>query len=229
VFIIKSKQDRRLNEYEISGEVATLKLNKKDGTALNISAVIDLEDLKAVLEKGVWYAEWNKDFNSYLVVNSIEYYSEGRRCSGKQTLQAFLLKVHTKAPIRHINGDTLDNRKANLEIYVQKNTNNYEFFDQNSTAIILRDKYGKKEAKTLIDNDDLDRVINYGYAWVCHKIKGEAYAVANTPGGRVYLNRFIMNTPENMVTHAINLNNLDNRKTNLKNLLKEILVTGTSN
>jgi hypothetical protein len=221
VVIIKTKRETKPNEYEINGEVVTIKLNKKDGTVLDISTIIDTEDLQAVLDKGTWFAEWDKDFNSYLVQTSHEFFTAGRKHSGKQSLQSFLLKIHTKAPIRCINGDTLDNRKANLEIYVQKTTNNYEWFDANSTAVILRDKYGKKEAKTLIDNDDLDRVVNYGYAWVCHKVKGEPFAVANTPGGRVYLNRFIMDTPDNMVTHAINLNTLDNRKANLKNILED--------
>lgn len=216
--MMKATQEKIVNEYETNGETVMLKLSKRDGTALNISAVIDAEDLKAVLEKGTWFAEWSKDFNSYIVIHVFDYYAEGKRHTGKQTLQAFLLKVHSKAPIRHVNGDTLDNRKANLEIYIQKNTNNYDFFDENSSVILLRDKYGNKEAKALVDNDDLERVLKFGYAWVCHRVKGELYAVANTPGGRIFLNRFIMNTPEDMVTHAINRNNLDNRKANLKNI-----------
>jgi hypothetical protein len=80
----------------------------------------------------------------------------------------------------------------------------------------LRDKYGKENGKTLIDKEDLTRVIKTGYCWVCYKINGEPYAIANTPGGRIFLNRFIMQTPENQNTHAINLNTLDNRKANLE-------------
>jgi hypothetical protein len=208
-----------VNEYEINGKVATLKLNKKDGTILNISTKIDTEDLNNVLGKGTWFAEWHKDFNSYLAQNTSEYYAAGKKLTGKQNLQSFILKVHPKAPIKHINGDTLDNRKCNLEIYSQKTTNNYEELDEFTIGIVLRDKYGKKEARTLIDKDDFNRVINYGYAWVCFKVKGEPYAVANTPEGRIYLNRFIMNTPTDMITHPINLNTLDNRKCNLKNKL----------
>jgi hypothetical protein len=208
----------KANEYEIIGNDALLKLNKKDGTILNISTKIDAGDLKMVLEKGTWFAEWHKDFNSYLAQNISEYYEAGKKLTIKQNLQAFILKVHSKAPIRHLNGDTLDNRKCNLEIYTQKTTNNYEELDKDIIAVILRDKYGKKEAKTIIDKEDFERVINYGYAWVCYKVKGEPYAVANTPSGRIYLNRFIMNTPEDMITHPINLNTLDNRKCNLKNV-----------
>lgn len=213
---MKTKCETKSNEYEIKEDVVYLKLNKKDGTIIN--AKIDTVDLEKVLEKGTWFAEWNKDFNNYLVQNLSDYYVAGKKHTTKQTLHSFILQAHPKAPIRHLNGDTLDNRKSNLEIYTQKIINNYENVNSETIAIILRDKYGKKIAKTLIDKEDLDRVINYGYAWVSFKIKGEPYAVANTPAGRIYLNKFIMNTPEDMITHPINLNTLDNRKSNLKNV-----------
>lgn len=195
--------------------VAYLELYKKDGTTINTT--IDADDLTKVLEKGTWFAQWHKDFNNYLVLTLSERDEAGKKYIEKQTLQSFLMNVHTKAPIRHINGDTLDNRKSNLEIYEQNKTNDFKEFNAEAIAIILRDKYGKESGKTLIDKEDLDRVISTGYSWVCHKIDGEPYAVANTPEGRVFLNRFIMQTPENAVTHAINLNTLDNRKANLEN------------
>lgn len=205
-----------MNEYEIDGKVAYLKLHKKDGTTIN--ATIDAEDLTKVLGKGTWFAQWHKDFNNYLVLTLSEQEVEGKKHIEKQTLQAFLLNVHTKAPIRHINGDTLDNRRCNLEIYEQNRTNDFQEFNEDTIAIILRDKYGKENGKTLIDKEDLDRVISTGYSWVSHKINREPYAVANTPEGRIFLNRFIMQTPKNKVTHAINLNTLDNRKANLEHI-----------
>ncbi|WAG59616.1 hypothetical protein [Clostridium estertheticum] len=132
-------------------------------------------------------------------------------------MQSFILEVHPKAPVRHINGDTLDNRKANLEVYDQNTMNSYEGIDEESVAVILRDRYGKEKARTIIDKEDLNRVINNGYTWVLFKKDTEPYAVANTPEGKIYLNRFIMSTTEDMITHPINLNTLDNRKTNLEN------------
>lgn len=217
---IKTKYETTANEYEINGDIVYLKLNKKDGTIIN--AKIDTVNLEKVLEKGNWFAEWDKDFDNYVVQNLSDYYVAGKKHTAKQTLHSFILNQHPKAPIRHINGDTLDNRKSNLEVYTQKIINNYENVSSETIAIILRNKYGKKIARTLIDKEDLDRVLNYGYAWVCFKIKGEPYAVANTPAGRIYLNRFIMDTPENMITHPINLNTLDNRKSNLKNVPLDI-------
>ncbi|WP_341350171.1 hypothetical protein [Clostridium lundense] len=116
----------------------------------------------------------------------------------------------------------MDNRKSNLEIYNQNDKiNDYEELDKNTIAIILRDKYGIKKAKSLIDKKDLDRVINKGYTWVYYKSNGKPYAVANSPEGRIYLNRYIMDTPENAITHHINLNTLDNRKCNLENVVKD--------
>ncbi|MGH4052550.1 MAG: hypothetical protein ACREVX_14675 [Clostridium sp.] len=132
-------------------------------------------------------------------------------------MQSFILEVHPKAPVRHINGDTLDNRKSNLEVYNQNTINDYEEHDEDSVDVILRDRYGKEKTRTIIDKEDLNRVVNNDYTWVLFKKDTEPYAVANTPGGKIYLNRFIMSTTEDMVTHPINLNTLDNRKANLEN------------
>lgn len=217
VLVINAKHEIKGNKYEINGDVAYLELQKKDGTTIN--AIIDADDLTMVLEKGTWFAQWHKDFNNYLVQTLIERYEGNKKYIDKQTLQSFLMNVHTKAPIRHLNGDTLDNRRCNLELYKQNATNDFEEFNAAAIAIILRDKYGKENGRTLIDKEDLDKVIHTGYSWVCHKINGEPYAVANTPGGRVFLNKFIMQTPENKITHAINLNTLDNRKANLQHIM----------
>ena len=126
-----------------------------------------------------------------------------------------------KAPIRHLNGNTLDNRKSNIEIFDHTAINDYKVLDENTIAIILRDKYGKENGRTFIDKEDLDKVVTKGYTWVLYISNKEPYAIANTPSGRVYLNRFILDTPEEMITHPINLNTLDNRKSNLENKVVE--------
>lgn len=170
------------------------------------------------MEKGIWFAQWHKDFNNYLVQNINYHYKDGKKKIEKQTLHSFIMGVDGKTPVKHCNGDTLDNRKCNLEIFDTNKPNDYIKLDDESIAIMLHDKFGNVKSKTLIDAEDLDRVINSGYVWVPHSINSEPYAVANTPNGRVFLNRFIMNTPEDMITHPINLNTLDNRKSNLENV-----------
>jgi hypothetical protein len=217
VLVIKNKYETKANEYEVNGKIAYVKLRKKDGTIIDTK--IDSDDLNRVLEKGTWFAEWSKDFNNYLVKTLSSSSENGKKTKEKQTLQSFILDTNTKTPIRHISGDTLDNRKCNIKIYDQNAVvNDYEVVDSESVYIILRDKYGRKSEKTLIDRDDLDRVLNSLHSWVYYFHEGEHYAVANTKNGRIYLHNFIMNTPEDMVTKYVTHNTLDNRKSNLKNV-----------
>lgn len=217
VFIINNKYKLKANEYEVKENVAYIKLMKKDGTTMDTK--IDTEDLDNVLKKGTWFAEWHKDFNSYLVQHI-----DPSKPKEKQTLHSFILNTHTKTPIRHINGNTLDNRKCNIEIYDQNAAvNDYENVDSETVALILRDKYGIKKDTTLIDKEDLDKVINSGHSWVHYFSHSRHYAIANSTSGRIYLQDFIMNPAEGMVTEHINRDTLDNRKANLNNvsLVKE--------
>lgn len=55
------------NNYESQGSVTNITILKKNGSEL--IAKIDTEDLEKVQAMGVWFAEWHKDFNSYLVQN----------------------------------------------------------------------------------------------------------------------------------------------------------------
>lgn len=99
--------------------------------------------------------------------------------------------------------------------------NDYKESDNSTFVIILRDKYGIEKEKSIIDKKDLDKVINYGYAWTYYKINGRPYAVANTPSGRIFLDKFLMAPPEDYIVHHINLNTLDNRRANLENVKNE--------
>lgn len=143
------------------------------------------------------------------------YYINEKKYRRKQGLQFFILDVDTKAPVRHCNGDYLDNRKANLEIYNKNSVNEYEEIDEKTIAVILKDRYGKEKARTIIDKEDLDRVINNGYTWVYSNKEFQPYAVANTPQGKIYLNKYVLSISEDDTNH-INLNTLDNRKSNLE-------------
>lgn len=93
-------------------------------------------------------------------------------------------------------------------------------------AIIYLKKPDGTIFETLIDLEDLDKVINFPYTWNADyqkKIKNY-YAVATVQLGvvdgrrkstSVFLHKFVMNEKENIVDH-IEHNTLDNRKKNLR-------------
>ena len=130
------------NYYEVKEDVAYITVLKKDGTELITK--IDLENLEKIKNMGTWFAEWNKDYNNYIVQNISSTKKNKKSKPLKQSLQSVILNVNPKAPIRYINGDTLDNRKCNLEIFNQNTMNEYEKKD-GVVSIILKDKFGKKE------------------------------------------------------------------------------------
>lgn len=133
----------------------------------------------------------------------------------KESLHSFILDVNTKTPIKHLNGDTLDNRKSNLEVFNKNSYNEYKEFDE-TAEIVLRDNNGAKKGIAIIDKTDLYKVLNNGYPWVYHKVDEKPHAVANTPKGRIFLDKFIMGDDQNIAVNHINFNTLDNRKDNLE-------------
>ena len=83
-------------------------------------------------------------------------------------------------------------------------------FYENYIEIVLRNIQGKETGRTKIDIEDYDRV--KAYKW--HKSHGYPKTYLN--GKKIYLSRFIMNAPSNMVVDHINHDPLDNRKCNLR-------------
>lgn len=204
------------NRFEIKGNIAYITIFKKDGSELVCQ--IDAADVEKVKAMGTWFAEWQKDFNAFTVQNISSTIRNKKNKPLKQSIQAVILDTNPKAPIKHINGDMLDNRKANLEIVARNQKNEYEVVDNATIAIILKDKYGAPHAKALISSDDLDTVITDEYSWVEYKKNGNICVIANTPNGRIHLDRVIMNPDENETIHHINLNPLDCRRENLENV-----------
>lgn len=166
---------------------------------------------------GNWFAEWNKNFNNYLVQRFTTTISNGKTIKVKQSIQSLILDVSPKAPVKHLNGNTLDNRKENLEIYDRTLKNDCTKIDHNTIGIILRDKFGNPKETALISAEDFDKVIQNGYNWVYYKKDSEIMVIANTPNGRIRLGELIMEPDETMKVHHINLNPLDNRRNNLEN------------
>ncbi|NFG24141.1 hypothetical protein JW813_14550 [Clostridium botulinum] len=202
------------NKFEINNKVAFITILKKNGEEL--TAKVDVEDLNKVKESGTWFAEWNKDLNSYTVQNISLTKVNKKSKPLKQSLQSIILDTNPRTPIRHINGDTLDNRRSNLEIVERNIKNDYEVVNNDTIAILLRDKYGKVQNKALISKEDLRKVVTDTYTWVLHKNYDNFCVIANTPNGRIHLDRVLMNPDENQTVHHINLNPLDNRRSNLE-------------
>lgn len=214
MFKIKNNYKNIENNFNTEEDVTFITILKKNGDEL--IAKIDSTDLDSVKSNGTWFAEWNKDFNNYLVLNISNTKKNKKNKPLKQSLQSIILNVSNTTPIRHINGDTLDNRRCNLEI-VQRNTKNeYEKIDADTFAISLKDKYGKEQAKALISSSDLHTVVNDNYSWVYYRNNNDICVIANTPDGRVHLDRIIMKPSDSETIHHINLNPLDNRRNNLE-------------
>lgn len=209
MIIIKSKHELKRNEYEIKGNIVLLKLPKRDGTLVDCK--IDPMDLRKVIDKGGWFAEWSKEFNNYLAKTEIA----AGNIKEKLSLDSFILDANPKAPIRHFNEDSLDNRRSNIEIYNQNSINDFEELDSETVSIILRDKYGREKARTTIDKEDLKKIVDDKHSWVYFKKGTEHFAVMNSPEGRVFLQDYIMNTPENKKVKFIDFNTLNNKKSNL--------------
>lgn len=214
VLFINTNYKNVENKYEIQGDVALISLLNKSGS--EFIAKIDLDDVEKVKSMGTWFAEWNKDFNSYLVQNISLTKTNKKSKPLKQNLQSVILNTNPKAPIKHLNGDNLDNRKCNIEIVERNTKNDYEIIDESTIAIILRDRNGKAFSKALISKEDLSTVLTDEFSWVEYKTHGNIHVVANTPNGRVYLDKILMNPSDSEIVHHINLNPLDCRRNNME-------------
>lgn len=214
VFFINTNYKNVENKYEIQGDVALISLLNKKGSKL--IAKIDIDDIEKVKSMGTWFAEWHKDFNSYLVQNISSTKTNKNSTPIKQNLQSVILNTNPKAPIKHINGDTLDNRKCNIEIVERNTKNDYEIIDEDTIAIILKDRNGRAFSKALISKEDLSTVLTDEFSWVEYKTHGNIHVVANTPNGRIYLDQMLMNPGDSEIVHHINLNPLDCKRNNME-------------
>jgi len=214
---VQKNYKNTINEFETNGDMTLMTILKKDGTPL--VAKIDTSDLDKVKECGIWFAEWHKDFNSYLVQNISSNKLNPKNKPLKQSLQTIIMDTLASTHVKHINGDTLDNRKSNLAIFDRNEKNKIEMLDDDTAAILLKDKHGNIDSKALISIKDLEKIKQY--TWVNHTSNGKSRVVANTPQGRIYLDNFLLNPSEHQKVHHINLNPLDNRRNNIE--LKAIL------
>lgn len=201
--------------YEVVEQLVRLTAFSKKGKP--VTAIFDLDDLAKVKAINSWYAIWHKDFNSYLIQSKIAKKINGKMHVEKSTLSSLILNVSPNAPIHHLNGNILDNRKSNLKIYDRFQKNDYEELSADVIAIHLKNRYGYLVAKALISRTDLDRVVTEEYTWTLKKhLTGQPFVIANTQAGVIALERYLTNCPEEAYVYHINKNPLDNRRENLE-------------
>ena len=87
-----------------------------------------------------------------------------------------------------------------------------EIIKYNDKAEIILYSHRKEIARTLIDNEDIEKIKSF--KWVYIKTRGYVKAMIN--GKEILLHRFILNTPHDLLVDHINHNKLDNRKSNLR-------------
>lgn len=181
--------------------------HSKKGKA--VYAVFDPTRLEAVQEAGLWYAQWDKDYDQYQILC--------RTGTGKISLGAVVLGTGANAPIRHLNGSLLDNRLENLEVYRRPAINDSQELESGAVAIQLVTRTGTLAATALISPQDRERVLTPEYTWVKNTLaSGQPVVIANTPQGKVPLRTLIMDCPEDHYIHYINKNPLDHRRENLE-------------
>lgn len=102
------------NNYIIKDEYILIELNRRDGT--KIFTKVDLEDLEKIDAFNLsWHSVWNEHLKSYYV-RATKYMGtfDGKPKYKMVYLHRVVMDASENEDIDHINHDTLDNRKSNL-------------------------------------------------------------------------------------------------------------------
>ena len=104
------------NTYEIRGDTVVIFLPVSDGTV--IETYIDYDDFERVSSyANRWYASRNNVNYPYYVYGTVSYLPEGakRKVSKNISLHRFIMNFPEGLVVDHIDENTLDNRKRNLQ------------------------------------------------------------------------------------------------------------------
>jgi len=209
----KRKIEFKAHHFEMDGDVVRLVAYSTKGVA--VRAIVDMADLEMVKRVSSWRAVWNTDFDSYIVLSKTAIKKDGRTVVRKDTVASIVLGCSPNAPIRHLNGDVLDNRRANLAIYDRHVPNDYEVIDADTAFVYLKDRYGRTVSKALITSTDVDKVIRSGYTWVMkRRASGQPYVV--NLNDDLLLAHHLLACDAKMFINYVNKNPLDNRRTNIE-------------
>ena len=195
---------------EIDKNIGKLTAYTKKGKP--VVAIFDAADVEKITAFENWRAVWHTDFDCHIIESKD--YKDGRAV--RTPVAAAILGCSPNAPIRHTNGDILDNRNSNLEIYnVKAQPNEYKIVENGFAgfAVMLKDRYGRIVGEFLIDTCDLDLVVNSGHIWLKkRRASGQPY-VASADG--LLLAHLLLGVNEGFVRYK-NRNPLDNRRENIK-------------
>jgi hypothetical protein len=141
------------NDYEVRGDITAIFLNSpKHGL---METHINTSDLERMAEyNGTWRADWNDCTRSFYVKG------HARRPDGKQTsvyLHRWILDItDRKKYVDHVNRDTLDNTRKNLnEVTPAENQQNKRKLRTNSsghTGVSWDKQKGKWAARIIVNN-----------------------------------------------------------------------------
>lgn len=202
----RHKRNHKPHHIEIDGDIGKLTAYTKKGNP--VVALFDSTDLDKINLFENWRAVWQTDFDCSIVES--KNFKDGH--ATRTSVAAAILACSPNAPIRHLNGDVLDNRRANLEIYdLLGQPNEYKEMET-GISVVLKDRYARAIGTFIIDHHDLERVVHSGHIWLKKKrANGQPYVV-NTEG--LLLGHFLLEVNEGYVVYG-NKNPLDNRKKNI--------------
>ncbi|MCL1989585.1 MAG: hypothetical protein FWG67_01720 [Defluviitaleaceae bacterium] len=202
----RKKNEHQPHELIIEGQVGKLTAYTKKGKP--VTALFDATDLNHIQAFENWRAVWNTELDAQVVESKT--FKDGH--AKRTPVAAAILACSPHAPIRHLNGDLLDNRRANLEIYDVKTIPNAYKSVEDGISISLKDRYAREVGQCLIDVSDLEAVVSSGHVWLKKKrANGQPYVV-NTDG--LLLAHFLLDVHEGDVKYR-NKNPLDNRRENI--------------
>jgi len=174
-----------------------------------VEAIIDVADLKNIKKYDNWRAVWSTEHDSAI----IEHKKYEKNHATRLSLASIILSCSPNAPIRHKNGNLLDNRRQNLEIFDLKNHPNEIITHDDTVEIKLKDRYGKIVGSTIIDKSDQEKILNNNEIWIKKKRSSGQPYVVNLKNE--LLSHKILGVVSGYVLY-LNKNPLDNRRNNIR-------------